>query len=114
MIQINGFSPDMIANNITPYESTHPGEFLREEIEARGITQTTLANEIGVKVSLLNELINGKRDFTLEYAMMLEAALGIEADFWMNAQRAYNRHRLNGDSSFMNRLSSIRRIAAIL
>ena len=114
MITVPGVSPDMIANNLTPFEPTHPGEFLREEIDSRGITQTRLANEIGVKVSLLNELINGKRDFTLEYAMMIEAALGIDADFWMNAQSAYNRCRLKQDSSFMAKLANIRKIAAAL
>ncbi len=111
---LQGVSPDMIANNLSPIEPTHPGEFLREEIESRGITQTRLAEEIGVKVSLLNELINGKRDFTLEYAMMIEAALGIEADFWMNAQSAYNRNRLKQDTSFMTKLAQIRKIAAVL
>ncbi len=108
------FQPQIIKGyNLTPYEPTHPGEFLREEIESRGITQTRLAKEIGVKVSLLNELIKGKRDFTLEYALMIEAALGINADFWMNAQGTYNKHRLRTDSSFMAKLANIRKIAAL-
>ena len=114
MIKIPGIDPDMIANNLTPLNPTHPGEILREEIDSRGITQTKLANEIGVKVSLLNELINGKRDFTVEYAMLIEAALGIEADFWINLQTQYNKGRTRHDTSFMNRLANIRRIAAAL
>lgn len=107
-------NPEMIANNLTPYEPTHPGEFLREEIECRGITQTKLANELGMKVSLLNELINGKRDFTIEYALMIEAALGIDADVWINLQTDYNKAKAKRDSSFMARLGNIRRIAAVL
>lgn len=114
MITLPGINPNMIANNLIPFEPTHPGEILREELECRGITQTKLANEIGVKVSLLNELINGKRDFTIEYAMMIEAALGIYADFWMNLQFAYNKGRVQQDRSFMERLTKIRRVAAIL
>lgn len=114
MITLPGINPNMIANNLIPFEPTHPGEILREELECRGITQTKLANEIGVKVSLLNELINGKRDFTIEYAMMIEAALGIDADFWMNLQFAYNKGRVQQDRSFMERLTKIRRVAAIL
>ncbi|MCM1450652.1 MAG: helix-turn-helix domain-containing protein [Clostridium sp.] len=66
MIILNGIDPNMIANNLTAFEPTHPGEILREEIECRGITQTKLANDLGIKVSLLNELINGKRDITIE------------------------------------------------
>lgn len=114
MITLPDIAPDMIANNLTPAEPTHPGEFLREEIEFRGITQTRLANEIGVKVSLLNELINGKRDFTIEYALMIEAALGIDADFWINQQTSYNKAKARHDSSFMARLANIRRVAAVL
>ena len=114
MITLPGINPNMIANNLIPFEPTHPGEILREELECRGITQTKLANEIGVKVSLLNELINGKRDFTIEYAMMIEAALGIDADFWMNLQFAYNKGRVQQDRSCMERLTKIRRVAAIL
>ncbi len=114
MITLPGVDKKMIANNLIPFEPTHPGEILREELECRGITQTKLANEIGVKVSLLNELINGKRDFTIEYAMMIEAALDIDADFWMNLQSAYNKGKIQHDPSFMKRIANIRKIAAIL
>lgn len=114
MITIPGIAPDMIANNLIPYEPTHPGEVLREEIEYRGITQTLLAEKIGVKVSLLNELINGKRSFTIEYALMIEAALGIDADFWINMQNNYDKARVSHDTSFMARLANIRKVAAVL
>ena len=114
MTQINGIDPNMIANNLIPPRPTHPGEVLREEIESRGITQTKLANEIGVRVSLLNELINGKRDFTIEYAMMLEAALGIDADFWMRMQIGYNLKMAKRNKPFMEKLSKIHNIAAVL
>lgn len=105
---------NMIANNLTAYDPSHPGEVLREEIESRGITQTKLASEIGVRVSLLNELINGKRAFTIEYAYLIEAALGIDADFWINMQTSYDKARAKKDTSFMRRLASVRRIAAVL
>lgn len=114
MITLPGIDPKMIANNLTPFQPTHPGEMLREELECRGITQSRLANEIGVKVSLLNELINGKRDFTIEYAMMIEAALGIDSDFWINQQTDYNKWKIRKDSSFMKRIAGIRRVAAAL
>ena len=114
MIQINGINPNMIANNLISSQPTHPGEVLREEIESRGITQTKLANEIGIRVSLLNELINGKRDFTIEYALMIEAALGIDADFWMRMQFGYNLKMAKRKKTFMYKLSNIQKIAAVL
>ncbi len=114
MIKLSEIDPGMIANNLTPHNPTHPGEILREEIESRNISQTKLANEIGVRVSLLNELIKGKRDFTIEYALMMEAALGIDADFWINLQTNYDKAKAKNDPSFMARLAHIRRIAAVL
>ena len=114
MITLAGVDPNMIANNLIPSDPTHPGEILREEIECRGITQTKLAKELGVKVSLLNELINGKRDFTIEYALMVEAALGIDADFWINLQNDYSKAKAKHDTSFMAKLAKIRRVAAVL
>lgn len=112
MITIEGVDPNMIANNLTPFVPTHPGDVLKDEIEDRGISQSKLANEIGVSVSVLSELIDGKRDFTIEYAMMIEAALGIDSDFWMRMQLAYNRNVAKRNKSFMDHLSKIKRIAA--
>lgn len=114
MITIEGIPQDMIANNLTPAIPIHPGEVLREEIECRGISQTMLAREIGVRISLLNELINGKRNFTIEYAMLVEAALGIDADFWLTMQMNYDSYVAKRNKSFMEKLSKIKRIAAVL
>lgn len=113
MITIKGIESDMIANNLTPHIPTHPGEVLGEELESRGITQTKFAEQIGMKISLLNELINGKRSFSVEYSLLIEAALGIDADFWLNMQSAYDKALASKNSSFQARLSKIRRIAAV-
>ena len=67
-----------------------------------------------MRVSLLNDLINGKRNFTIEYAMMIEAALGIDADFWIRMQANYDRMIANLDKKFMDKISHIRRIASVL
>ena len=39
MIEIKGIDPKMIANNLEPFEPTHPGELLKDEIEYRGVSQ---------------------------------------------------------------------------
>lgn len=114
MNTFSDISPDMVANNLVPNDPTHPGEFLREELECRKMTQTRLANDLGIKVSLLNELINGKRDITIEYALMLEAALGIDADFWINAQNYYSKAKAQRNAGFMARIANIRKIAAMM
>jgi len=35
----------MIANNLKPFQPTHPGEVLKDELEYRGISQRGLAKE---------------------------------------------------------------------
>lgn len=105
---------DMIANNLIPFEPTHPGELIKDELEANGLTQAKLAESIGVKPSLLNEIIKGKRGVNTEMALLIEAALNIPADLLLNLQSDYNMQMAKSDASFMKRLSSIRNIASML
>lgn len=114
MITLKGIKPDMIANNLDPFEPTHPGELIKDELEARNMTQAKLAKQIGIKPSMLNEIIKGKRAINTKMALLFEAALGIPANLWLNLQSDYNMQIAKSDASFMKRLESIRRIAAVL
>lgn len=114
MITIPNTDAAMIANNITPFEPTHPGELIRDEIESLNMTQSKLAERIGVSSSLLNEVIHGKRGVSTELALLLEAAIGVPADVWLKLQADYNMQVAKSDASFMHRLAQIRKVAAIL
>ena len=46
MMTLEGVNPQMIANNLKPFQPTHPGEVLKDELEYRGISQRGLAKEI--------------------------------------------------------------------
>ena len=80
----------MIANNLKPFQPTHPGEILKEELEFRGISQRGLAKQLGISYSALNEVLNGKRVLNTELAMMMEAALGVDAAPLLAMQNEYN------------------------
>jgi len=114
MITVPDTDPSMIANNLTPFEPTHPGSLIRDELEVRGITQAKLAEQIGISPSLLNEVINEKRAVNTELAFLLEASLGIAAHIWLDLQTDYNMQVVKSDSTFMSRLAKIRSIAAAL
>ncbi|WP_294082808.1 HigA family addiction module antitoxin [Proteiniphilum sp. UBA5384] len=114
MIKIEGIDSHMIANNLTPYEPTHPGEVLKEEIEFRGISQRKLATQMGVAYSVLNEVLNCKRPVTTEYALLLEAALGIEAEMLLKMQSRYNVQTIRQNKSWNDRLAEIRKATAVL
>lgn len=66
-----------------------PGEILLEEfLKPLGITQLEFSGHLGWTTTRLNQIIRGKRAITPESALALEDALGMPADFWLNAQRA--------------------------
>lgn len=93
---------------------THPGELLKEEIEYRNITQRSLAKQMGVPYTALNDILNGRRPLTANTAMLFEAALGINADLLMRMQLKYNMQIVRQDKSFADRLAQIRKMAVIL
>lgn len=113
-IRVDGINPEMIANNLDPSQPIHPGEMIKDEIEYRGISQKELAAEIGIPAYVLNAVLNGKRAVTTEYALLLEAALGIEADLWLRLQSDYNKQIAKSDPSFMERINRIRKVASFL
>ena len=94
--------PQMIANNLKPFQPTHPGEVLKDELEYRGISY-----------SAFNEMLNGKRSLSPELAMMMEAALGVDAAPLLAMQNEYDMLMAERDESFMEKLRKIRRIAAL-
>ena len=104
----------MCANDLTPFSPTHPGSILKDEIEYRGISQCQLAKDMGIGYSALNEILNEHRPLTEKTALLFEAALGIDAEPLMRMQLNYNMQTARKDNSFMEKLSKVRRVAAVL
>ncbi len=69
-------------------EPIHPGEMLKDELQARGISQRKFARIIGMPYTAFNEIINGHRPITTDTALKIEAAPGIPAYIWINMQTA--------------------------
>jgi len=77
-----------------PAEVFPPGEFIKEELEAREWTQADLAEILGRPPRLVSEIINGKRAISPETAQGLGEAFGTGAQFWMNLESAYQLARI--------------------
>ena len=76
--------------NAYPDIAIHPGEYLAEEIEARGMSQRELAKRMGRPANTINEIINGKKSITAETALQLEEVIPqIPARFWLNMETDY-------------------------
>lgn len=68
-IEINGIAPTMIANNPIPFEPTHPGEMIKDEIEYRGITQKELSRQLGIPEYEIEAVLTGKASVDNELAL---------------------------------------------
>jgi HTH-type transcriptional regulator/antitoxin HigA len=80
----------MPAKHLEPAEVFAPGEYLRDELKARGWTQTRFAEIIGRPVQVVNGIINAKVAITAQTAKQIAAALGTSAALWMNLQASYS------------------------
>ena len=60
---------------------------LKEFMAPLAITQTALADAMGVPRKHVNELCNGRRNITAPTALILARVFGNSAEFWLNIQR---------------------------
>ena len=72
-----------------PAEVFPPGDFIKDELDARGWTQAVLAEVMGRPLQFVNELISGRKSVTAETAIGLGAAFGTSAELWLNLDSAY-------------------------
>lgn len=86
-------------NARVPAEVFPPGEFLREELEARDWTQQELADILDRPPRLISELIAGKRAVTPETARGLGDAFGTSAEYWMNLESQYQLSKVKTNNS---------------
>ena len=114
MKHIAGVPDNMIANNLTPFIPTHPGDIIKDEIEYRGITQRQLSEATGIAYSVINEVLNGKRPVTIEYALLIGKAPDLDAGTFIHMQSEYDMQMAERNKSFTARLAKIRKIASIL
>jgi HTH-type transcriptional regulator / antitoxin HigA len=78
------FSPDWVSP---------PGESIVDLLEERGWTQAELAERLGYTEKHTSLLLNGKVSLTIDAALRLERVLGSKADFWLNLEANYQKHR---------------------
>lgn len=70
---------------------THPGEMLNEEfLKPLEISQSQLAEVIGVSFRSINQLVNEKRNLSSEMAMKLSKYFGTSPELWLNLQNQYD------------------------
>ncbi len=70
-------------------DAIHPGETLREDLEALGMSAAELARQIHVPVNRITEILNGRRAITGDTALRLGRFFDTSGEFWLNLQKLY-------------------------
>lgn len=68
----------------------HPGSFLRDELEALGLSARKFAEHIHVPHNAVTGIMNGERAVSAQMAIRLARAFGTSAQYWMNLQTIYD------------------------
>jgi addiction module HigA family antidote len=68
----------------------HPGQILKRELEARGLSANKLALALRVPSGRITQILNAKRAVTPETALRLARYFGNSPQFWMNLQTKHD------------------------
>lgn len=85
-------------NHYKPAEVFPPGEFILEEMEARGWTQIDLARILNMSAQKVNRIINGREPVSSDVARRLGAAFVKSPEYWLNIEMQWQLYRDDVDS----------------
>ena len=71
----------------------HPGEILRDELDALGLPANALADALGVPVNRVTMILNGQRGVSADTALRLARYFGTTPQLWMNMQKTWELRR---------------------
>lgn len=92
----------------------HPGEIIKEELQARELTQKHFAEVVGIPYTMLNDILNAKRPVSTDFALTIEAAIGVSAEMLVGIQTRYNLQLAREDKDNIKRLNKLRKLCASL
>ena len=71
----------------------HPGEILRDELEALDMSANALSRALAVPVNRVTAILHGRRGITADTALRLARYFGTTPQVWLNLQQTYELRR---------------------
>lgn len=88
----------------------HPGEILKDELDALAMSARRFADHIGVPPNAVTGILNGTRGISAQMALRIGKAFGTGPHYWMTLQDNYEeklaRQQLGGTIDAINELVS--------
>ena len=75
----------------------HPGEMLKDELEARGLSAHALSIALRLPASRISRIVRGQRAVTPETALRLARYFGGSAAIWLRLQIAHDLSRAEAE-----------------
>lgn len=72
-----------------PGSPIHPGEILKDEMDALNLSAAELARAISVPANRISQIVAGKRNISADTALRLGKLFSTGPRFWLNLQTAY-------------------------
>ncbi len=79
-----------VVNGMRP---VHPGEILRDELDALGLSANALSKALDVPVNRITAILHGQRGVTANTALRLARYFGTTPQVWLNLQKTYELRR---------------------
>ena len=79
-----------VRNGMKP---VHPGEILRDEIEAAGVSEDALSKALDVPLNRVTMILEGRLGITADSALRLARYFGTTPELWMNLQQTWELRR---------------------
>lgn len=95
-----------MANKV--FNATHPGEVIKDELIARGISQKDFARCIEVPYTMLNDILNERRPLSAPIALYIESTLGISANLLMGLQADYTMQINRNNADIQQKMKSVK------
>ena len=79
-------------SNVIEYKDKliiHPGYYIKEVVDASGLTQEDFAKRLDTTPKNLSILLRGDQNLSLDIAGKLARMLGTSVEYWLNLQKAY-------------------------
>jgi addiction module HigA family antidote len=74
-------------NQYRPDYTVHPGEVIAYEMELRQMSVAELVQCSGMTEYDVSQLLQGKKEITLDVATKLSKALNMPEEYWLNLER---------------------------
>ena len=76
-------------NSKNRMKPVHPGEILRDELNALELSANALSKALDVPVNRVTKILNGQRGVSADTALRLGRYFGTTPELWLNLQKTW-------------------------